>query len=658
MRRYAHTTSLLLLICVIFHLVVSEIPSDQRNTMINLYNLLQNNTSQPPLPWNINRDPCSWKGVTCNSDNSSITRFSIQSFSLSNLDFLPVLCQINSLESIDLSDNHLSYIPSGFMTGCGNFRGLKELNFSRNRLSGSLPNFDGFLKLESLDLSHNSLSETISLQMDGLVSLKILNLGNNQFSGFVPTHLGKSMILERLGLNSNHFVGKIPEEIANYSNLTSIYLSSNDLSGSIPDRFRELLNLQVLFLSSNSLSGGIPQFLSCIKTLRRFAANQNSFSGVIPTGITTFLRNIDLSYNQLNGSIPSDLLSEPNLRTVDLSDNSLEGSVPENISSSLVRLRLGNNRLNGTIPSSSFGSLQNLTYLELDNNSLGGPIPPELGFCNSLALLNLAMNQLTGLLPVELGNLSHLQELKLQANNLDGVIPEALSQLTRLEVLDISNNSFTGRIPDSLVFMGNLTKLVLSNNLLSRSIPHFPPRVSVDTAGNTDLVHPTKPSPTVHPTKPSPWPTQKTKKTLSGLLVAVIGAGNLFVISIGAFVVLSIYKKDAEVQSDEHISQPQVAPGNILTPNNVHRSNIDDPRLLPPTNPIVAGNIVLVATMAFTCLHPEPRFRPSMLRVSQELISRRKALAAPLCTVSLWDLWNRKMDFVHQPNEQVTNAQV
>ncbi|KAI8533898.1 hypothetical protein RHMOL_Rhmol10G0046300 [Rhododendron molle] len=89
---------------------------------------------------------------------------------------------------------------------------------------------------------------------------------------------------------------------------------------------------------------------------------------------------------------------------------------------------------------------------------------------------------------------------------------------------------------------------------------------------------------------------------------------------------------------------------------NMMTTDVLDPRLQPPTNPIVAGNIVLVATMAFACLHPEPRFRPSMLRVSQEFISPRKALAAP--TVSLWDLWNRKMDFVHQPNEQVISPQV
>ncbi|KAF7130612.1 hypothetical protein RHSIM_Rhsim10G0147900 [Rhododendron simsii] len=87
-------------------------------------------------------------------------------------------------------------------------------------------------------------------------------------------------------------------------------------------------------------------------------------------------------------------------------------------------------------------------------------------------------------------------------------------------------------------------------------------------------------------------------------------------------------------------------------------TDVLDARLPPPTNPIVAGDIILVATMAFACLHPQPKSRPSMLHLSEEFLSRRKALAAPLRTVSLWNLWNQKMDFVHQSNEQVISGQV
>ncbi|KAH7861693.1 hypothetical protein Vadar_029387 [Vaccinium darrowii] len=86
-------------------------------------------------------------------------------------------------------------------------------------------------------------------------------------------------------------------------------------------------------------------------------------------------------------------------------------------------------------------------------------------------------------------------------------------------------------------------------------------------------------------------------------------------------------------------------------------TDVLDPRLPPPTNPIVAGNIVQVVTMAFSCVRPEPLSRPTMRHLSQEFLSRRKALAAPLRTVSLLQLWNQKMDS-GQPSNHVINVPV
>ncbi|KAH7846931.1 hypothetical protein Vadar_019920 [Vaccinium darrowii] len=787
--------------------------------MNNLYNLLQNDTGLSPFPWNSTRDPdpCSWKGVACNSNNSYITEFFFYNFSLSNSDFLPVLCQIDTLEYIDLSYNQLRSLPSEFMTGCGNLTALRKLDFRSNRLSGSLPHFHGFLKLEILVLSYNMLSGPISLQMDGLVSLKILSLGYNQFTGSVPTHLGKSMVLEQLWLSSNHFVGKIPREIANYSNLTSIYLSANNLSRSIPDRFGELPNLRFLFLSSNSLSGGIP----------------------------------------------IDLLSQSNLFSVDLSDNSLEGSLPENMSSSLSELNINWNLLNGSIPS-SVSRLQNLYKLDLTGNNLSGSIPESIGNLSSLIELQLGSNKLGGKIPLMPRSL-HIA-LNLSHNLFEGQIPETLSRLPGLEVLDLSNNRFTGNIPDFFAKMGSLAQLVLSNNLLVGLIPSFSAYVSVETTGNTGLIKPTNPS-----------PTQKTNIVLYLIIIAgtlsagvfgfvvyfcfrktqqipsvatttnhgnicsiwnydgkiayedIIKATNDFDIKYcigtggygsvyraqlpsGKVVALKkLHRLEAEDPYFDHCFRNEVQmltnvrhknivklygfclhnrsmflvyeymeKGSLFcalrfdveaseigwtqrvniveaiahalsylhhdhTPPIVHRdissnnillnsqleafvadfgtarllhpdssnqtviagtygyiapelaytmvvtekcdvysfgvvaleiimgkhpgdllssftkpssesimiTDVLDPRLPPPTNPIVAGNIVLVATMAFSCVHPQPKSRPTMRHLSQEFLSHRKALAAPLHTVSLLQLWNRKMDSAQSSNEVI-----
>ncbi|KAF5468531.1 hypothetical protein F2P56_012675 [Juglans regia] len=449
-------------------LVFSELPSNQRTTMIGLSNLL----NKTDLSWNISKDPCSWKGVTCSSGNYSITEISLSGFSLSSSDFLSSLCRIDSLMSIDVSNNALTLIPEDFIKGCGEIGGLERLNISRNRLVGPLPTFQGFVGLKFLDLSFNSLNGNISLQLDGLIALKSLNLSGNKFNGLIPTNLGKAMVLEQLELSVNGFEGGIPDQIMGYQNLTLIDFGENKLSGPVPDRIKDLSKLEVLILSSNKFSGQIPAAISNIRTLSRFAANQNNFKGTVPSGITRFLKNLDLSYNKLSESIPSDMLSPSNLQSVDLSYNLLKGSIPSNISPSLVRLRLGSNSLDGPIPSSVFGKLQKLMYLELDNNSLTGLIPPDLGSCLSLALLNLAGNNLNGTLPGQLGNLSRLQVMKLQSNVLVGEIPVEIAQLQTLSTLNISWNLLNGSIPSSISSLRYLTNMNLQGNHLSGSIPN------------------------------------------------------------------------------------------------------------------------------------------------------------------------------------------
>ncbi|GMY17872.1 leucine-rich repeat receptor-like serine/threonine-protein kinase BAM3 [Fagus crenata] len=421
------------------------------------------------LSWDTKKDPCSWKGVNCSSGNSSITKISLPGFSISSSDFLPLLCKIDSLESLDFSNNRLTSIPDKFITACGNIRGLKLLNFSRNDLGGPLPTFLGFVGLQFLDLSFNKMDGVIAAKLDGLRALKSLTLSGNNFNGPIPKN--PSTVLEQLQLSMNSFQGTISDQIMGYSNLTLIDLSQNKLFGPIHS-IGNLSKLHVLILSSNNFNGKIPEALSNISNLSRFAANQNNFDGEIPSGITRNLRTLDLSYNNLSGFIPSDMLSHSNLQTIDLSYNMLTGPIPSKISQNLVRLRLGSNFLNGTIPSATFGNLNNLVYLELENNTLTGSVPPDLGSCKNLSLLSLSGNQLSGTLPGKLGDLGQLQVMKLQSNNLVGEIPVEITRLQKLSIMNISWNSLSGLIPPTISELQNLNNLNLQGNKLSGVIPH------------------------------------------------------------------------------------------------------------------------------------------------------------------------------------------
>ncbi|GMP49945.1 hypothetical protein CsSME_00016751 [Camellia sinensis var. sinensis] len=97
-------------------------------------------------------------------------------------------------------------------------------------------------------------------------------------------------------------------------------------------------------------------------------------------------------------------------------------------------------------------------------------------------------------------------------------------------------------------------------------------------------------------------------------------------------------------------------PGELLkslessSARNIMLTDVLDPRLLPPINPIVVGNIVLVARMEITCLRSEPRSRPTMLLVSQEFQCCRKTFATPLYSISLLQASNVEIDS-HPINE-------
>ena len=84
-------------------------------------------------------------------------------------------------------------------------------------------------------------------------------------------------------------------------------------------------------------------------------------------------------------------------------------------------------------------------WLNLQDNGLSGPIPPEIGDLTTVRSIDLSQNDLSGEIPSEFNDLSTLWVLDLAVNQLSGPIPK-LDNLLELELLALNNNSLTSGI--------------------------------------------------------------------------------------------------------------------------------------------------------------------------------------------------------------------
>ena len=164
--------------------------------------------------------------------------------------------------------------------------------------------------------------------------------------------------------------------------------------------------------------------------------------------------------------------NESRIVELNLEQNNLTGPIPPELGSlaGLVLLRLGGNAFEGGIPP-ELGNLTGLTELGLWQCKLTGTVPSQLGRMASLHRLELGGNELEGEIPSELGDLTHLTKINLWGNNLTGPIPPEIGYLLRLTHLDLSENTLSGPIPREIGNFPNLTWLNLRENALSGPHP-------------------------------------------------------------------------------------------------------------------------------------------------------------------------------------------
>ncbi|AES95484.2 LRR receptor-like kinase family protein [Medicago truncatula] len=185
------------------------------------------------------------------------------------------------MQQLLLNGNKLSgEVPSII----GNLSQLYLLSIRDNMLGGNIPSSIGHCqKLQSLDLSQNILRGTIPKKVFSLSSLtNLLNLSKNSLSGSLPIEVGKLISINKLDVSDNYLSGEIPVTIGECIVLDSLYLQGNSFNGTIPSSLASLKGLQYLDLSGNRLSGPIPNVLQNISVLKHLNVSFNMLEGEVP----------------------------------------------------------------------------------------------------------------------------------------------------------------------------------------------------------------------------------------------------------------------------------------------------------------------------------------------------------------------------------------
>jgi len=192
---------------------VTEIPSSECQSLLDLYNSTGGVNWTNKTGWNENNTPCSWFGVTCSAGH---------------------------VKTIELLGNNLK----GSLPNLNSLPNLTEIFLIYNQLSGSIPNFSNLPNLVTLFLHNNQLSGSIP-DFSNLPNLMYLQLDSNQLSGSIP-NFSNVPKLDVLSANNNKLTGNVPS-FSNSPKLIGLEVSLNLLTGTLPN----LPSLQHLVINNN-----------------------------------------------------------------------------------------------------------------------------------------------------------------------------------------------------------------------------------------------------------------------------------------------------------------------------------------------------------------------------------------------------------------------
>ncbi|XP_024634944.1 receptor-like protein EIX2 isoform X2 [Medicago truncatula] len=143
---------------------------------------------------------------------------------------------------------------------------LFHLDLAQNKLSGSIPkcvyNLTDMVAYADEELPVGTIIELFIKSQNYAVLIspdrRIIDLSTNSLSGELPLELFRLVQVQTLNLSHNNLIGTIPKVVGDMKHMESLDLSNNKFFGEIPQSMALLNFLEVLNLSCNNFDGTIP----------------------------------------------------------------------------------------------------------------------------------------------------------------------------------------------------------------------------------------------------------------------------------------------------------------------------------------------------------------------------------------------------------------
>ncbi|CAK1544118.1 unnamed protein product [Leptosia nina] len=279
---------------------------------------------------------------------------------------------LRDLTKLLLSVTGITHLPDNLFMDVNN---LTWLNIRCNSINISEQLFKPLERLETLEISHNQMTNMSSNLFSHLAFLRKLSLWQSNVTWFSKDFFSGVNVLEELDLSSNG-LNELPTLIFKpLKKLRKLTLFSNKFSTLPQNLFSTNNNLETVIILNNDVKmKELPRTLfGNLQSLRHIYIQRCGIQ-VVPSDVfvnSSQITNISLAYNDIGSLRESTFNDQINLLELDLSHNNLKNLEPK-LFSSLVRLEKLDLAYNSIeeISGSTFSSLLSLIYLNMEHNNL------------------------------------------------------------------------------------------------------------------------------------------------------------------------------------------------------------------------------------------------------------------------------------------------